>query len=62
MSAAWSATLMRAVLAHARDGSWARAADAGYTDQSHMTSEFHEIMRVTPAAFAAGRLPPVTGC
>ncbi|WP_084735056.1 helix-turn-helix domain-containing protein [Actinophytocola xinjiangensis] len=35
------------------------ASDAGYYDQSHMTAQFHEVMRVTPTAFAAGRLPTV---
>ncbi len=39
---------------------WARlASDAGYYDQSHMTADFHHIMRVTPSQFAAGQFPVV---
>jgi AraC-like DNA-binding protein len=42
-------------------GSWSTAAaDAGYFDQSHLVAEFRSIMRVTPGAFAAGRVPLTT--
>jgi AraC-like DNA-binding protein len=45
-----------------RPGSWsAVAAEAGYFDQSHLVAEFRSIMRVTPGAFEAGRVP-VTTC
>lgn len=51
---------VRTVLRGARETSWALlAADAGYYDQSHMTAEFHRVMRVTPRAFASGQLPAV---
>ncbi|TDU91600.1 AraC-like DNA-binding protein [Kribbella voronezhensis] len=51
---------VRSVLGRA--GSWSRiATEAGYFDQSHLVAEFRSIMRVTPAAFAAGRVP-VTTC
>ncbi len=57
---------VRRVLAGAHqgaDGAWARlAADAGYYDQSHMTADFRSLMGVSPAAFAAGRLPPAQAC
>jgi AraC-like DNA-binding protein len=32
------------------------AAEAGYYDQSHLVAEFRRLMRVTPGAFAAGRV------
>ncbi|MEU9111525.1 AraC family transcriptional regulator [Streptomyces sp. NPDC048483] len=51
---------VRTVLAGARGRSWARlAGEAGYYDQSHMIAEFRRVMRVTPTAFTAGRLPAV---
>ncbi|MFK4087471.1 helix-turn-helix domain-containing protein [Kribbella sp. NPDC020789] len=37
------------------------AAEAGYTDQSHLIADFRSLMGVTPAAYAAGRVP-VTAC
>jgi AraC-like DNA-binding protein len=38
--------------------SWsAAAATAGYTDQSHLIADFRDLMRVTPTAFATGRVP-----
>ncbi|WP_329002491.1 helix-turn-helix transcriptional regulator [Kribbella sp. NBC_00709] len=37
---------------------WAEtAAYAGYTDQSHLIADFRSLMRVTPKAFAAGKVP-----
>ena len=56
---------VRRVLAHggARTPRWAQfAAATGYYDQSHMTAEFHTMMGVPPAAFFAGRLPPLLPC
>ncbi|WP_322755349.1 helix-turn-helix transcriptional regulator [Frankia sp. Cas3] len=51
---------IRAVLDRTGRQPWARlASDAGYYDQSHMTADFHHIMRVTPGQFAAGKLPVV---
>ncbi|GAB2623836.1 hypothetical protein Aab01nite_17240 [Paractinoplanes abujensis] len=42
---------------------WAAVADdAGFFDQAHMISDFRSFMGVTPAAYAAGRLPPATPC
>ncbi|MBL7253648.1 helix-turn-helix domain-containing protein [Paractinoplanes lichenicola] len=42
---------------------WAAVADdAGFFDQAHMISDFRSFMGVTPAAYAAGRLPPTTPC
>lgn len=42
--------------------SWSTAAArAGYADQSHLIADFRALMRVTPAAFATGRVP-VTNC
>ena len=35
---------------------------AGYYDQSHMTGEFREVMRTTPAAFRAGQWPEPSAC
>jgi AraC-like DNA-binding protein len=53
-------TRIRTILPGLRREPWARLAnDAGYYDQSHMTAHFHEVMHVTPTAFAAGRLPTV---
>jgi AraC-like DNA-binding protein len=56
---------VRRVLASARNArpGWAQlAATAGYYDQSHMTAEFRSMMGVPPAAFFAGRLPPLQPC
>ncbi len=51
---------IRAVLDRIGSRPWARlASDAGYYDQSHLTADFHQIMRVTPGQFAAGKLPVV---
>jgi AraC-like DNA-binding protein len=38
------------------------AADHGFYDQSHMTADFHSLMRIPPASFFAGRLPAPTPC
>jgi AraC-like DNA-binding protein len=44
------------------EGPWAtRATDAGYYDQSHMAAHFRALMRITPGAYAAGKLP-TTAC
>jgi AraC-like DNA-binding protein len=52
---------VRKVLAGAQGGSWSGlAAEAGYYDQSHLVAEFRRLMRVTPGAFAAGRVPTTT--
>jgi AraC-like DNA-binding protein len=52
---------VRKVLAGAQSGSWSGlAAEAGYYDQSHLVAEFRRLMRVTPGAFAAGRVPTTT--
>ncbi|WP_239339569.1 AraC family transcriptional regulator [Frankia sp. CiP3] len=51
---------IRAVLDRTGCQPWARlASDAGYYDQSHMPADFHQIMRVTPSQFPAGKLPVV---
>ncbi|TDW87135.1 helix-turn-helix protein [Kribbella pratensis] len=50
-------TRVRTVIAHARR-SWSDAAAcAGYTDQSHLIADFRSLMRVTPEAYATGRVP-----
>jgi AraC-like DNA-binding protein len=42
--------------------SWSNlAASGGYADQSHLIADFRSLMRVTPAAYASGRVP-VTYC
>ncbi len=42
--------------------SWSvTAAETGYADQSHLIADFRSLMGVTPAAYAAGRVP-VTAC
>jgi AraC-like DNA-binding protein len=52
---------VRKVIAGAQGGSWSGlAAEAGYYDQSHLVAEFRRLMRVTPGAFAAGRVPTTT--
>jgi AraC-like DNA-binding protein len=38
------------------------AADAGYFDQAHMTTEFRRVMGITPGAYAAGRRPSPALC
>jgi AraC-like DNA-binding protein len=54
---------LRHVLSRSGTGRWAHLArDAGYYDQAHMIGDFRALMGVTPAAFAAGRLPPATPC
>ena len=51
-------TRLRRILPGVRGGSLARlAGEGGYYDQSHMTAQFREFMRVTPRAFAEGRVP-----
>ena len=51
---------IRTILTGLHHEPWARlASDADYYDQSHMTAHFHEVMHVTPTAFAAGRLPTI---
>jgi AraC-like DNA-binding protein len=52
---------VRTLLTKPRKSWSATAADAGYFDQSHLVAEFRSIMRVTPGAFEAGRVP-VTTC
>ncbi|TCC42231.1 helix-turn-helix domain-containing protein [Kribbella speibonae] len=50
-------TRVRTVIAQARR-SWSDvAAYAGYTDQSHLIADFRSLMRVTPTAYATGRVP-----
>ncbi|WP_165546331.1 helix-turn-helix domain-containing protein [Kribbella soli] len=50
-------TRVRTVIAQTRR-SWSDAAAyAGYTDQSHLIADFRSLMRVTPAAYATGRVP-----
>ncbi|TDO64127.1 helix-turn-helix protein [Kribbella sp. VKM Ac-2571] len=50
-------TRVRTVIAQARR-SWSDAAAcAGYTDQSHLIADFRSLMRVTPEAYATGRVP-----
>jgi AraC-like DNA-binding protein len=52
---------VRKVLAGGQSGSWSGlASDAGYYDESHLVAEFRRLMRVTPEAFAAGRVPTTT--
>ncbi|AOS64213.1 helix-turn-helix domain-containing protein [Actinoalloteichus hymeniacidonis] len=58
-------TRVRSVLAASDTdpAGWSRlAVEAGYYDQSHLTAEFREVMRITPGSFAAGRLPPAASC
>jgi AraC-like DNA-binding protein len=38
------------------------AVEAGYYDQSHLTSEFRATMGITPHAFISGHLPTPAGC
>jgi AraC-like DNA-binding protein len=47
---------VRSVIGQVRSWSDA-AAGAGYTDQSHLIADFRALMRVTPTAFASGRVP-----
>lgn len=54
---------LRHVLARSGGDRWARlAGEAGYFDQAHMISDFRTLMGVTPAAYAAGKLPAPTPC
>jgi AraC-like DNA-binding protein len=55
---------VRAVLRDAQPGGDLAqlAAQAGYYDQSHMTTEFRRLVGVPPAAFTTGRRPPPTPC
>ncbi|GAA1588968.1 hypothetical protein GCM10009804_51320 [Kribbella hippodromi] len=50
-------TRVRSVIAQARRP-WAdTAAYAGYADQSHLIADFRALMRVTPTAYATGKVP-----
>ncbi|WP_156077123.1 helix-turn-helix domain-containing protein [Saccharothrix sp. NRRL B-16314] len=54
---------VRRVVARGRRGEWARlAAELGYYDQAHLTSEFRATMGVPPGAYVAGKLPAATSC
>jgi AraC-like DNA-binding protein len=54
---------LRHVLSRFGGDRWARLADeAGYFDQAHMIGDFRALMGVTPAAYAAGKLPTPTPC
>lgn len=54
---------LRRVLDQTGTRQWAAVADdAGLFDQAHMISDFRSFMGVTPAAYAAGHLPPTTPC
>lgn len=54
---------VRRVVARGERGGWARlAAELGYYDQAHLTSEFRAAMGVPPGAYAAGNLPATTSC
>lgn len=52
---------VRHVIGRPRSSWSVAAAEAGYTDQSHLIADFRSLMGVTPAAYAAGRVP-VTAC
>ena len=52
---------LRRALARAGRVPWAAlAADSGYYDQSHLTTDFRRMMGVPPAAFVRGVRPPAT--
>lgn len=54
---------VRRVVARGGRGEWARlAAELGYYDQAHLTSEFRATMGVPPGAYVAGKLPAATPC
>jgi AraC-like DNA-binding protein len=54
---------LRRALSLAGDRGWAQlAGDLGYFDQAHLITEFRTLMGVSPGAFTAGRLPPVSPC
>ena len=53
---------VRAVLTSPADDLAAVAVRSGYYDQSHMTTEFHRLMGVPPAAFKSGLLPAPSPC
>lgn len=55
---------IRGVIARTdRRTAWATMADeAGYFDQAHLINDFRSVMGITPAAFAAGKLPPPSPC
>ncbi len=54
---------VRRVVARGKRGEWARvAAELGYYDQAHLTSEFRATMGVPPGAYLAGNLPAATFC
>jgi AraC-like DNA-binding protein len=52
---------VRDVLSRPRSSWSVTAAETGYADQSHLIADFRSLMGVTPAAYAAGRVP-VTAC
>ncbi|MFF1822454.1 helix-turn-helix domain-containing protein [Kribbella sp. NPDC058245] len=52
---------VRDVIGRQRSSWSVTAAETGYADQSHLIADFRSLMGVTPAAFAAGRVP-VTAC
>lgn len=44
---------LRRAVRNARTADWARAAqDAGYYDQAHLIGDFHDLVGVTPSAYA----------
>jgi AraC-like DNA-binding protein len=50
-------------LGAARPGRWNEVARAaGYFDQAHLTGDFNDLARVSPAAYAAGRRGHVVAC
>jgi AraC-like DNA-binding protein len=54
---------VRRVVARGKRGEWARlAAELGYYDQAHLTTEFRNTMGVPPGAYVAGDLPAATPC
>lgn len=54
---------VRTVVATLGDGDLSQlAVTAGYYDQAHMTTEFRQLMGITPAAFAAGQRPRPAPC
>lgn len=56
-------TRLRRALSLAGAKGWAQVAgDLGYFDQAHLITDFRTLMGVSPGAFTAGRLPPVSPC